>query len=448
MTMTTTTTPGTIEHIDPQTIDVATNVRTEATLGKEFIDSIRANGVLQPVVAYRDSEGVHVRYGQRRTLAAQLVGLATMPVYVVDVDEADTAQRIIEQLVENDQREALGEADRLDAWRQLELEGLSATQIAKRTGTKRDKIKTGLTVASSDTGTRLVAEVGLTLDQAATLIEFEDDPETVAALTQTATENPGYFPVHVQRVRDERERRAAREAIEQQEAAKGHRILSERPAWNEKPHALHTLQTAEGESVSEADVQGKEGVAVHVTTYYNGPRAEFYVDDPEALGLTVAAGYEVAERGPMTDDEKAERKTLIANNKEWDAAETVRREWLTSFLARKTLPKNAQAVIAESLTHGRDHVSTAMSRGSSLAKTLVGLESDYRVSLSDYLDQHPNRATHVTLAIVLGGIEQGTNRETWRHPKAETARYLQTLAAWGHTLSPVERIAAMLPDED
>lgn len=100
MTMTTPTTPGTIEHIDPQTIDVTTNVRTEATLGKEFIDSIRANGVLQPVVAYRDSEGVHVHYGQRRTLAAQMLGLATMPVYVVVVDEADTAQRIIEQLVE------------------------------------------------------------------------------------------------------------------------------------------------------------------------------------------------------------------------------------------------------------------------------------------------------------------------------------------------------------
>ncbi|MCA1306956.1 ParB N-terminal domain-containing protein [Microbacterium esteraromaticum] len=191
--MTTTTTPGTIEHIDPQTIDVATNVRTGATLGKEFLDSIRANGVLQPVVAYRDSEAVHVRYGQRRTLAAQMLGLATMPVYVVDVDEADTAQRIIEQLVENDQREALEEADRLDAWRQLELERLTATQIAKRTGTKREKIKTGLTVASSDTGTRLVAEVGLTLDQAATLIEFEDDTETVATLTQTAIESPGYL---------------------------------------------------------------------------------------------------------------------------------------------------------------------------------------------------------------------------------------------------------------
>ena len=32
---------------------------------------------------------------------------------------------------------------------------------------------------------------------------------------------------------------------------------------------------------------------------------------------------------------------MIENNKAWRAAETVRREWLTAFLARKTLPKGA-----------------------------------------------------------------------------------------------------------
>jgi len=171
---------GVLEHIDPQSLDVATNVRTEAeaTLDKEFLDSIRANGVIVPIVASRDDKGVHVRYGQRRTLAAQQVGLATVPVYVVDIDQADDAQRIIEQLVENDQRKALTDGDRIQAYRALELEGLSVAAIAKRTGTKRDTIKAGLTVAANDTATRLVAEVGLTLDQAATLIEFADDPRS------------------------------------------------------------------------------------------------------------------------------------------------------------------------------------------------------------------------------------------------------------------------------
>lgn len=49
---------------------------------------------------------VLVRAGQRRTLAAREAGTTTIPVYIVDADEA-TVERIIQQMVENDQREAL-----------------------------------------------------------------------------------------------------------------------------------------------------------------------------------------------------------------------------------------------------------------------------------------------------------------------------------------------------
>ncbi|WP_349885792.1 ParB/RepB/Spo0J family partition protein (plasmid) [Microbacterium sp. WHRI 7836] len=348
------TSAGVLELIDPQTLDVATNVRTaaEASLDKEFLDSVSANGVLVPIVATRDESGVHVRYGQRRTLAAQQVALASVPVYIVEADDADDAQRIVEQLVENDQRQALTDGDRLQAYKALELEGLSVTAIAKRTGTKRDKIKMGLTVAASETGTRLIVESGMTLDQAATLIEFEDDPEVVATLTQTATEEPGYFPHAVQRARDERAAAQARETGEQGEAAKGHRILSEAPAWDARtPYRLGDLRTNEGERVTADEIEGKDGVAVYVRGHRDGThQVNYYVDEPETLGYTVVDDGMGRKAGPMTDEEKAERKTLIANNKDWDAAESVRRDWLAQFLSRKTLPKNSAQVIARSLT--------------------------------------------------------------------------------------------------
>ncbi len=442
---------GVIEHIDPQSIDVATNVRTEAeaTLDKEFLDSIRANGVIVPIVATRDDQGVHVRYGQRRTLAAQQVGLTTVPVYVVDLDQADDAQRIIEQLVENDQRQALTDGDRIQAWKALELEGLSPTAIAKRTGTNRDKIKTGLAVAGSDTGTRLVAEVGMTLDQAATLMEFEGDDETVADLTEVAFSNPGFFPHAVQRARDDRAAAEAREATEQVEAAKGHRILEEAPEWDATtPYKLPALRTAEGELVTEEEIQGKEGVAVYVRGIRDGhATVTYYVDDPAALGYTVFDDGSRRQNGPMTDEQKAERKQLIANNKEWDAAESVRREWLKTFLSRKTLPKDAMQVIATSLTLSRYAVSDALGKGNSLAAELLGLESDggwYKDAFADYLQAHQTKAGHAAVAIVLGGIESNTGRNTWRQPSEDKARYLQTLASWGYTLSPVEQIAAMI----
>ncbi|SJN25211.1 Chromosome (plasmid) partitioning protein ParB [Microbacterium esteraromaticum] len=449
--MTTATAPaGVLELIDPQSIDVATNVRTEveATLTTGFLDSVTANGVLVPIVATRDENGVHVRYGQRRTLAAQQVGLSSVPVYIVEANEADDAQRIIEQLVENDQRQDLTDGDRIQAWKALELEGLSATAIAKRTGTKRDKIKTGLTVAASDTGTRLIAEVGMTLDQAALLIEFEDAPETVAALTKVATDEPGYFPHAVQRARDDRAAAEARESGEQVEATKGHRILSEAPAWDARtPYRLGSLRTSEGERVSAEEIQGKEGVAVYVRGHRDGTsQVTYYVDDPEAIGYSIADDGMARKGGPMTDEEKAERKQLIANNKDWDAAESVRREWLAQFLSRKTLPKDSAQVIARCLTEARHLVAGEMS-GNALAADLLSVEpvsGYYGDRFADFLAAHPAKAGHVTLAIVLGGIEASTGRDTWRHPREETAHYLQTLTSWGYTLSPVEQIAAMI----
>lgn len=452
--MTTTSTAGTVEHIDPQSLIVETNVRTEAPLEAGFVESIRQNGVLTPVLAWRDQDGgVHVRAGQRRTLAAREAGVATVPVYVVDATDEDTARRIIEQLIENDQREDLTDADRIQAWRALELEGLSATVIAKRTGNKRDRIKTGLAVAASSTGVELVSQGGLTLDQAAILLEFDGDPDTVAELTETATTDPGYFPVAVERARQDRAAREAKEKVEQEEATKGHRILDDRPNRNAAPYRLRMLRTADGESVEAETIQGQPGVAVYVATYYGGEaRAEYFVDDPAALGLTVheEQGYGTSgvQSGPMTDEQKAERRALIANNKEWDAAETVRREWVAQFFARKTLPKNAQAVIAQALTTARWKIADGLTGGSSTAKAFLGIEDNHRGDdLADYLTAHPTRATHVTLAIVLGGIEQNTGRNTWRSPSTDTAWYLNTLAEWGYTLCPVERIAAMLTDE-
>src|SRR3546814_13408183 len=75
----------------------------------------------------------------------------------------------------------------------------------------------------------------------------------------------------------------------------------------------------------------------------------------------------------MTDEQKAERRTLIANNKAWASAQVVRREWLTTLLSRKTLPKDTAAVIATGLTVHRQAVSLATRDGNTLAHELPGI---------------------------------------------------------------------------
>jgi hypothetical protein len=62
---------GTLEHLDPTTLVIGDNVRDTVVLEPQFIASIGEHGVLQPVTAVRTDDGVEVRDGQRRTMAAR-----------------------------------------------------------------------------------------------------------------------------------------------------------------------------------------------------------------------------------------------------------------------------------------------------------------------------------------------------------------------------------------
>jgi len=152
--------------------------------------------------------------------------------------------------------------------------------------------------------------------------------------------------------------------------------------------------------------------------------------------------------GPMTEAQKAERREVIANNKAWDSAETVRRDWLTQFLTRRTPPKDAQQFIAATLAGGSHEVRDGMHDGHALALQLLSLDTGRR---HPYDGPHPvaqaaakaspNRAAMLTLGLLLGGLEQSLDRNTWRNPSPAAVAYLTTLSQWGYPLSDVERLA-------
>lgn len=437
---------GTIEHLDPNTLVIEANVRPSAPLTSHFIQSIRQNGVLTPVLAHRDTNGnVLVRAGQRRTLAAREAGLTSIPVYLVDADEA-TTERIVQQMVENDQREALTDGQRAAAFQQLAFEGLSAATIAKRTSTKPKEVKIALAVAENATAVSAIHEHPLTLDQAATLIEFDDSPDVVAALIETAAKDPARFEHEAQRARDERARAQVQAEAVADLTARGYTILEREVYYGEPgPINLNALRTADGERVSMEQLETIEGRCAHVgKPYYAGDHARvtYYLD----VDAAKTAGYRkegAAAAGPMTDEQKAERRTLIANNKAWDSAQAVRREWLTALLTRKTLPKDTATVIAMGLTTHRRPVGDALGRGNSLAHEFLGVENagwGASNKLATLVENTPTKALHVALAAILGGIEDSTSRNTWRYPTTEDRAYFTQLAAWGYPLSEVEQI--------
>ncbi|AOY71311.1 hypothetical protein ARZXY2_1766 [Arthrobacter sp. ZXY-2] len=71
------------------------------------------------------------------------------------------------------------------------------------------------------------------------------------------------------------------------------------------------------------------------------------------LGFTDRYSYHSssANKGPMTEEQKAERKTLIANNKAMESATTVRREFVKTLLAKKQAPKGWQYFTVHAITH-------------------------------------------------------------------------------------------------
>jgi ParB family chromosome partitioning protein len=108
---------------------------------EELSQSIRANGVLQPIVVYRDTERAnHYRIiaGERRWRAAGLAGLKEIPALVRSVER----EQLLElSLIENIQREDLNPIEIAMAFYRLATQhGMSHEQIAERTGKERSTV--------------------------------------------------------------------------------------------------------------------------------------------------------------------------------------------------------------------------------------------------------------------------------------------------------------------
>ena len=214
MTTTINTTADTTElqHVAPGELTIAENVRTSTlNITEAWIDNLRENGVLVPVRATRDPDGtLRVEDGQRRTLGAIAAELPTIPVYVIgdtlDGDEG-TIDRITGQLVTNDQRTGLNQAERVEAVNQLALIGVSAAQIAKRTGTDRATVDRSLKIGTSEAARAALQTPGdLTLDHLAMLADFDGDEHAQAQIMRAYSANR----VHVHaRLIQERADRAA-----------------------------------------------------------------------------------------------------------------------------------------------------------------------------------------------------------------------------------------------
>ncbi|WP_428936784.1 ParB/RepB/Spo0J family partition protein [Fontivita pretiosa] len=104
----------------------------------ELAASLRATGLIQPVIVRKVESGYELIAGERRLRAARLAGLSTIPALVREVDAAAQAQMA---LVENIHRENLNPIDRALAYRALMNQlGLTQVELAARLGEDRTSI--------------------------------------------------------------------------------------------------------------------------------------------------------------------------------------------------------------------------------------------------------------------------------------------------------------------
>ncbi len=105
---------------------------------EELARSIRANGIIQPIVVRRVDGGYEIVAGERRWRAAQRAGLLKVPVVVRDIPDD---QLLAVALIENIQREDLNPIEEAHAYRRLADEfHLTQEQIADAVGKDRSSI--------------------------------------------------------------------------------------------------------------------------------------------------------------------------------------------------------------------------------------------------------------------------------------------------------------------
>jgi ParB family chromosome partitioning protein len=174
-----------IDKIEPNPMQPRTVFHPERL--QELANSIRVNGVIQPMIVRRAGGRFQIVAGERRWRAAQIAGLTEVPVVIQEIAEP---QLLEIALIENIQREDLGPLEIAHAFDRLHSElGLSQEQIARRTGKDRASIANYLRLLKlPDRVQTLLAASRLTMGHAKAILGLPSDEAQVEIAERAAAQ--------------------------------------------------------------------------------------------------------------------------------------------------------------------------------------------------------------------------------------------------------------------
>ncbi len=455
---------GTRLDVDPRHLVIGANVRTKVNPDKTFITSITTFGVLNAIRVYQD-EGGHllVEDGQVRTTVAVTVGRPTVPIEIIA--PPSDADRIYQQLTQNDDRHPVTTTDRARAYLQLTLAGEKVTTIARTTGHKAALVKKLVAVGESDVAAQAADAYDLDLVQAAVVAEFAHDSEAVQQLIAAATGRGWQSFDHVaQQLRDARQSAKARAVVLAQCETDGLPVVDDA---GRGCTAQELSRIGLGTIDAEDHRRSCPGHAVVLRDKWATAGREWYpvavCVDPAANGHDVGAGStegtpkKLADMTPeQAEKARAERKEVRDNNLAWQSATAVRREWLGTFADRSRVPAGAEEFILRELLAAPWYLLDSLRDGREiLGQAMLNRKDSDRATTTDDLvaaivgkvGGNPKRSVVTLAALILSAWENnhGANdrgKSTWRTFSADDTRILRQMETWGYPLADVERLVA------
>jgi len=168
-----------LDQLTPGEFQPRTKMHKETL--EELADSIRNQGVLQPLLVREKASGRYeIIAGERRWRAAQIAGLKSVPVSIKKVNNNDAAKIA---LVENLQREDLNAMDQSRGLQRLQMEfNLSQEELAKSIGKSRSAVTNLLRLSKLDKKVQGYLESGeIEMGHARALLGVDGDTQVALA---------------------------------------------------------------------------------------------------------------------------------------------------------------------------------------------------------------------------------------------------------------------------
>jgi ParB/RepB/Spo0J family partition protein len=273
---------------------------------KALTASIKARGVLVPILAVTDGERFITVAGHHRVAAAREAGLTEIPALIFETYSA--ADQVAAQLAENDQRRDLTTMERARGYQALLDLGMKEQDVVQATGaTKQDLANAVAIVKASAPTIKAIESVQPSLEEAAAIVEFAG---TRYANRIEGSITSGQFKHELEFCRQEKQRDDKRETAKAELKAAGIPLITEEH---------YCYDARRGIPVTRLDAKAQKAHAScpgHAALVDYSGKPEFFCTKPTLHGKV--GGSEKTEGQKALD--KAKRESRAA----WKAATVVR----------------------------------------------------------------------------------------------------------------------------